>query len=112
MILDVMLDGDHFIIINLYNANTETELCKTINDLQSLLNFFNINQNKRITFAGDFNIFFSSKLEARGGKAIPKRKSIIKFVDIKKHWIFVIFGELEILSVKILHLDETIPSDL
>ena len=84
MILDVMLDGDHFIIINLYNANTETELCKTINDLQSLLNFFNINQNKRITFAGDFNIFFSSKLEARGGKAIPKRKSIIKFVDIKE----------------------------
>ena len=84
MILDVMLDGDHFIIINLYNANTETELCKTINDLQSLLNFFDINQNKRITFAGDFNIFFSSKLEARGGKAIPKRKSIIKFVDIKE----------------------------
>ena len=35
MILDVMLDGDHFIIINLYNANTETELCKTINDLQT-----------------------------------------------------------------------------
>ena len=85
MILDVMLDGGHFIIIiNLYNANTETELCKTINELQSLLNFFGINQNKRITFAGDFNILFSSKLEARGGKAIPKRKSIIKFVDIKE----------------------------
>ena len=84
MILDVMLDGGHFMIINLYNANTETELCKTINELQSLLNFFDINQNKRITFAGDFNIFFSSKLEARGGKAIPKRKSIIKFVDIKE----------------------------
>ena len=34
--------------------------------------------------AGDFNIFFSSKLEAREGKPIPKRKSIIKLVDIKE----------------------------
>ena len=25
LILDVMLDGDHYILINLYNANTETE---------------------------------------------------------------------------------------
>ena len=49
-----------------------------------MLNFFDINQNKRIIFAGDFNIFFSSKLEARGGKPIPKRKSIIKLVDIKE----------------------------
>ena len=29
-----------------------------------------------------------------------------------KALIFVIFGELEILSVKILHLDKTIPPDL
>ena len=43
-----------------------------------------INQNKRIIFAGDFSIFFTSKLEARGGKPIPKRKLIIKLVDIKE----------------------------
>ena len=43
-----------------------------------MLNFFDINQNKRIIFAGDFNIFFGSKLEARDGK------SIIKLVDIKE----------------------------
>ena len=78
MILDVILDGDHYILINLCNANTKTEQCKTFNKLQSLLNFFDINQNKRIIFAGDFNIFFSSKLEARDGK------SIIKLVDIKE----------------------------
>ena len=84
LILDVMLDGDHYILINLYNANTESEQCKIFNELQSLLNFFDINQNKRIIFAGDFNIFFSSKLEARGGKSILKRKSIIKLVHIKE----------------------------
>ena len=52
-------------------------------ELQSLLQFFYINQNKRIIFAADFNIFFSSKSEARGGKSIPKRKSIIKLVKIQ-----------------------------
>ena len=80
-----MLDGDHYILINLYNANTESEQCKIFNELQSLLNFFDINQNKRIIFAGDFNIFFSSELEARYGKSILKRKSIIKLVHIKEN---------------------------
>ena len=79
-----MLDGDHYILINLCNANTETETCKIFNELQNLLIFFDINQNKRIIFAGDFNIFFNSKLEARGSKPIPKRKSIIKFLYIKE----------------------------
>ena len=63
MILDVILDGDHYILINLCNANTKTEQCKTFNKLQSLLNFFDINQHKRIIFAGDLNVFFSSKLK-------------------------------------------------
>ena len=79
-----MLDGDHYILINLCNANTETETCKIFNELQNLLIFFDINQNKRIIFAGDFNIFFNSKLEARGSKPIPKRKSIIKLLYIKE----------------------------
>ena len=57
LILDVTLDADQYILINLYNANTETEQCKIFNELQSLLKFFDINQNKRIIFAGDFNHF-------------------------------------------------------
>ena len=65
-----MLDVDDYILINFYNANTEIVHCKIFNEFQSLLNFFDINQNKIIIFAGDFNIFFTSKLEARGGKPI------------------------------------------
>ena len=84
LILDVMLDRDQYILINLYNANTETEQCKSSNELQSLQNFFDINQNKRIIFASDFNIFLSEKLEAMCGKPILKGKSIIKLVHIKK----------------------------
>ena len=55
-----MLDGDHYILINLYNANTETEQYKIFNELQSLPNLCDINQSKRILFAVGFNIFLSS----------------------------------------------------
>ena len=79
-----MLDEDHYILTNLYNTNTEIEECKTFNELRRLLIFFYINKNKRIIFPGNFNIFFSSKLELRGGKLIPKRKCITKLIEIKE----------------------------
>ena len=82
--LDVALDEDHYSLINLYNANTKTEQCKIFNELQNLLKFFDVNQNNRILFAGPFNIFFSSKLEARGGKPVLKKKSVKKLADIKE----------------------------
>ena len=40
LILDVTLDADQYILINLYNANTEIEQCKISNELQSLIKFF------------------------------------------------------------------------
>ena len=51
---------------------------------QSLLKNLDISQNKRIIFAGDFNIFFNLKLETKGGKPLLKRKSIEKSVEIKE----------------------------
>ena len=79
-----MLDRGQYILINLYNTNNETEHCKIFNELQNLLKVFDINWNKRIIFAGDFNIFFVSKLETRGGKTPPKRNFVRILVDIKE----------------------------
>ena len=59
---------------------------KYLKKLQNLLKFFYINQNKRIIFAGDFNIFFNSNLEDKGGKPLPKRKYIAKLVDNKENF--------------------------
>ena len=81
LILDVTLD--QHILKKLYNANAETEQVKTLEQLQSLLKIVDINQNKRIIFACGFNIFFNSKLEAKGGKPLLKRKSIARLVEIK-----------------------------
>ena len=53
-----------------------------LNNVKILMSFkpcqnsFDINQNKRIIFAGDFDVFFSSKLEAGGSKPIPKKNPL------------------------------------
>ena len=72
MIFNITLDADQYILRNLYNANTETEQVKILEELQSLLKNLDVSQNKRIIFADDFNIFFKSKLEAKGGKPLLK----------------------------------------
>ena len=50
--------------------------------LEYLEELKSLNQNQRFIFASDFNVFFSLKLEATGGKTILKRKSIAKLVTI------------------------------
>ena len=72
MIFDITLDVDQYILINTYNANTETEQIKLLEELQNLLKSFDISQNKQIIIAGNFN----STLEAKGAKPLRKRKSI------------------------------------
>ena len=52
-------------------------------------------------------IFFNSKLEAKGGKPLWKRKSIAKLVEIKET---LDIGD--ILKVDILHIDRTMPPNL
>ena len=84
LILNIMLDADQYILINLYNANTETEQVKILEELQSLFKNLDNSQNKYTIFAGDFNIFFNSKLEAKGSKPLLKRKSTAKLVEIKE----------------------------
>ena len=75
-----MLDANQYILINLFNANTETEQVKILEELQSL---FGISQNKTHYFQGDFNIYIS-KLVAKSGKPIWKRKSIANLVEEKE----------------------------
>ena len=79
MILRVTIDADQHVLINLYNAYTETEQVKVLQELRNPAKNLDINQNKRIIFAGDFNILFKSKLKAKGGKV----KIIAKSAEIK-----------------------------
>ena len=74
LILDITINADQYILINLYNANTEQ--LKVLEELES--------QNERIILASGFNIFLGSKLEAKCGKPLLKRKSIAKLIEKKE----------------------------
>ena len=58
LILDVSINDSEYILINLYNANTEEEQIEVLSNLFALLKTFDIEPNKHIVMAGDFNLFF------------------------------------------------------
>ena len=48
LILDVDIDDENFILINLYNPNTEAEQLKTLSKLTEMLTKLNVTQNNNI----------------------------------------------------------------
>ena len=61
LILDVSVNDSDYILINLYNANTEKEQINVFSNMFALLKKFDINPKKQIIMAGDFNLLFDSK---------------------------------------------------
>ena len=86
LVLEVKIDSEILILINIYNANTESEQLSTLTQLNDMLiNVKNIN-NKNIILDGDFNMRFYSKLEAKGGKPVFKKQSIAKMVELLENF--------------------------
>ena len=81
LMFDITLDADQYILINLYNANTDTEQVKILEKLQSLLKNLDIRQSKGIISSGNMNVFFNSKKDTKSGKLLLKKKSIAKLVE-------------------------------
>ena len=59
LILDVTIDGSEYILVNIYNANTESEQLKILNDLSELMKKVNITHGKEIVLASDFIYFLT-----------------------------------------------------
>ena len=53
IVLEAEVDDEIFLLINLYNPNTEAEQVKTLCELERMLD-----SCKNILFAGDFKCFF------------------------------------------------------
>ena len=81
-----MIDGSEYILVNIYNANTESEQLKVLNDLSELMKKVNVAQRKQIVLADDFNLFFGGNSEAKGSKPILKEKSVAKVVHFKEEY--------------------------
>ena len=73
LILDVNIDEIRYVLVNIYNANTEVEQVQVLSELSELMKNINFSKENRIVLAGDLNVFFDSKLETKGGKPSLKK---------------------------------------
>ena len=64
-----------YLIINLYNANIESEQVKTLEKLNTMIENCDPHDSK-ILIGGDFNFIFNKKLDALGGNPSLKLNSI------------------------------------
>ena len=86
LIVEANIDDETFILINIYNANTEQEQLQTLCELDLLLEDFSLDVSKNVIMAGDFNLFFVNSLEASGGSPTLKKKSIAKVIEITEKY--------------------------
>ena len=54
LILDVSINDSEYILINLYNANTEKEQIDVLNNMLVLLEKFDTNKKKQTNYGGRF----------------------------------------------------------
>ena len=86
LILDATINGSDYLLINFYNANTEKEKLTTIKNLNNLLKDFEDFHDKKVIFAGDFNIIFDKNLESAGGNPLPKKHSLSEIIKLNKNF--------------------------
>ena len=79
----ISISHSEYILINLYNANTENEQIHVLSSLFELLTKCDISLTKQLVVAGDFNLFFNSKLEAQGGNPTQKKNSLAELIEFK-----------------------------
>ena len=73
-------------MINLYNQNTESKQLAVLEKLENMLSTSNLIQDSQIIFAGDFNLFFNSKLESDWGNPVYKNRSVAKLIELKEKY--------------------------
>ena len=75
-----------FILLNLYNLNSEREQQQVFSDVDQLLCDFSLYNTKTIVFADDNKLFYTQKLEAMGGNLVLKKISISKLLEITEKY--------------------------
>ena len=81
---EIEVNETNFVLVNIYNPNTETEQVTTLLDLGKMLETIKDLSGKHIVLAGDFSFFFDTSLDPYGGKPTLKKKPITKFIELKE----------------------------
>ena len=86
LVIEVKLDDPVFVLINIYNANTEPDQLHTLNDLLTIFETFHENiQDQNFVLGGDFNVILNRVLDSEGGKPAIKKKTIAKLIQITEN---------------------------
>ena len=82
LLIEAIVDDVKFVLINIYNCNTESQQLLTLTELHKILQNVDDIGNKNIIIGEDFNFHFNSKLEAKGGKPTLKKISVWKMIEL------------------------------
>ena len=86
LILDVNIDEIRYVLVNVYNANTEVEQIQVLIELSELMKKITFSEENHKVLAVDLNVFFDSKLETKGGKPSLKQKSVAELLELKEEY--------------------------
>ena len=76
LILEKMIDVIKYLLVYVYNANTKQEQLKTLQNLSVMLQSFDSFCSNNEIITGDFNLFFSEKLELKAEELYVKKQSV------------------------------------
>ena len=81
LILETIINDEHFTLINLYNANTELDQLSVLELLASKLDNLDF-ENCNPIFGGDLNLIFDTILDASGGNPSLKKRALACIMKI------------------------------
>lgn len=82
--LDARIDDFDFLLINIYNANSEKKQVSVLNDLTTIISNFENIDNHNFIFTDDFDVFFDASLNATDGTPTFKKGYINKLKELNK----------------------------
>ena len=85
LMLKSIIQNSKYLLINLYNANTEQQQVDTLEDVSSMIGQIDLDSEYKLIRGGDFNFYFNLSLEAEGGKPSMKLMYLAKFESIKRN---------------------------
>ena len=82
LIIEMLKDGDNYLLVNFYNANTEADQIIALNSLNNHLARSDPDKEFKPIFMGDMNLIFDTQLDALGGNPKVKKKSLASHLKI------------------------------
>ena len=86
LIIDVNIDKIRYVLVNIYDVNTEVEQVEVLSERSELMKNIHFSEESRIVLAGELNVVFDGKLETKGGKPSLKQKSVAKLLELKEEY--------------------------